>query len=258
MSRPRSPNRDKAYEIYVKFNGKITSKEIAALLNENENNINCWRTMDKWKKKFNKVGAPYGNKNALGNRGGAPKGNVNSFKYGNYSQRIPLAVKNIMEELDTEDPIEKLWRSICIQEARIINMQNIMHVENKEDITKELKKTKVQNNIVSSKETGEEIPIEVYREEEYEIQFAWDKEANLINTQSKAFNTLAKLIKQYDEMIHANWDTVTEEQKLRVERLRVQIENPELKHRKAADKEKLRLENERFEHQKEIDKSKLW
>jgi len=241
ISRQRSPNRDKAYEVYKRFNGKITSKEIAVLLNENENNINCWRTLDKWKKKFNKVGAPYGNKNSVGNKGGAPEGNVNSFKYGNYSNRIPLAVKNIMQELDIEDPIEKLWRNICLQDARIINMQDIMHVNSKDDMTKELKKTSSGDKMES---------------EEYEIQFAWDKEANLISTQSKAMNTLSKLIKQYVEMVNANWDLATEEQRLRVERLKVQIDNPELTHKKELAKEKMKLEKERFEHQKNIDKLK--
>lgn len=244
MGRQRSPNRDKAFQIYNKYNGHITSKEIAKLLNENINNINNWRVQDKWSKKLNKIGAPFGNKNAVGNKGGgAPKGNVNSFKYGKYTKRIPFAVKNIMEELDIEDPIEKLWRSICLQEARIIYMQDIMHVQSKEDITKELKKTSYGDKMSS---------------EEYEIQFAWDKEANLISTQSKALNTLAKLIKQYDEMLHANWDTVTEEQKLRVERLKVQIQNPELKYRKEQDSMKLELEKERFEHTKAMDAMKVW
>lgn len=244
MARERSPNRDKAYEIYIQYEGRITSKEIAKLLDEKINNINTWRVKDKWSKKFNKIGAPFGNKNAIGNKGGrAPLGNTNSFKYGNYSKRIPLAVKNIMEELDVENPLEKLWRSICLQEARIINMQEIMHVEDKNDMTKELKK-------------------EVYGDKrsstEYEIQFAWDKEANLINAQSKAFNTLAKLMKQYDEMLHANWDIATEEQKLRVERLKVQIQNPELNHRRDHDSKKLELERERFEHTKKMDESKVW
>lgn len=243
MSRERSPNREKAFQIYKKFNGKITSKEIAKLLDEKENNIRGWRVVDKWKKRLNKKGAPFGNQNALGNKGGAPKGNINSFKYGNYTKRIPFAVKTIMEELDIEDPIERLWRNICLQDARIINMQNTMHVESKEDITKELKK-------VSSGDKMET--------EEYEIQFAWDKEANLMNTQSKAMNTLAKLIKQYVEMVNANWNLATEEQKLRVQRLRNQVNNPELKHRIEVDKEKLRLENERFEHQKKMDESKIW
>ena len=210
MPRPRSPNRDKAFEVYKEHNGQITSKEIAELLNEKLNNINNWRVQDKWSKRLNKtVGAPLGNQNAVGNAGGgAPQKNYNSFKYGKYTKRIPFAVKTIMEELDVEDPIEKLWRSICLQEARIIHMQDIMHVENKEDMTKELKKVT----------DGEKIS-----GEEWEIQFAWDKEANLMNTLSKSMNTLSKLIKQYDEMIHANWDTVTEEQKLRVEKLKVNI-----------------------------------
>lgn len=164
----------------------------------------------------NKGGAPKGNKNAIGNKGGAPKGNVYSFKYGNYSKRIPMAVKNIMEELATEDPLDKLWRSICIQESRIIYMQNIMHVKNKKDMTKELKKTKTMYD-----KHGDE----TYKEEEYEIQFAWDKESKLVITQSKAYDTLVKLIKQYDEMLNSNRALVTEEQKARIQVLKSKIEN---------------------------------
>lgn len=148
-----------------------------------------------------------------------------------------------MDELDIENPIEKLWRSICLQEARIINMQNIMHVENKDDITKVLKKTSVGAKMDS---------------EEYEIQFAWDKEANLINTQTKAYSALAKMLKQYDDMLHTNWDTVTEEQKLRVERLKVQIENKELKHKIEFDKEKLNMQKEMLEIKKIEAVNKNW
>ena len=149
-----------------------------------------------------------GNQNAVGNAGGgAPKGNYNGFKYGKYTARIPFAVKNIMQELDIEDPLEKLWRSICLQEARIIHMQDIMHVRDKDDYTKDIKKlTKGKNPSI-----------------EYEIQFAWDKEANLINTLSKAMVTLTRMIKEYNELLHANWDIATEEQKLRVEKLKVDI-----------------------------------
>jgi phage terminase small subunit len=244
MARNRSPNRDKAFDIYKKHYANITIKEIAAILGEKERNITEWKVKDLWKEKYNpEGGAPFGNKNAIKNTGGAPKKNVNSFKYGKYTSRIPLAIKNIMEELDIEDPLEKLWRSICLQEARVIYMQDIMHVEDRDDMTKELKKT-VEGDKMSS--------------EEFEIQFAWDKEANLINTQSKGLNTLAKLIKQYDDMVHANWNIVTEEQKLRVEKLKNQLKNPEFEHRKAVDSKKLQLERERFEHVKDMDKIKEW
>ena len=35
--------------------------------------------------------------------------------------------------------------------------------------------------------------------------------------------TLFNMIKQYDEMVHKNWDLVTEEQKLRIEKLKLDI-----------------------------------
>lgn len=217
MARTRSPNRDKAFDIYKENKGKISSGDIAALLQENKNNIYAWKRADKWEEKLKgKVGAPPGNKNALGNKGGAPSGNVNSFLHGMYSKRIPMAVKNIMEELEQEDPLDKLWRSILLQEARIINMQKIMHVKNNKDTTKTVKKRTTQGNLTKSN---------MYQETEYEIQYAWDKESNLIVTQSKAMDTLAKMIKQYDDMLHSNWETVTEEQKLRVDKLKLEIEH---------------------------------
>ena len=37
--------------------------------------------------------------------------------------------------------------------------------------------------------------------------------------------TLFNMIKQYDEMVHKNWDLVTEEQKLRIEVLKSKINN---------------------------------
>lgn len=241
MPRPRSPNRDKAFEIFKEHDGNITNKEIADILSEKLVNINNWRTQDKWSKRLNKNGAPFGNQNAIGNAGGgAPVKNFNSFKYGKYTARIPFAVKNIMQELDLEDPLEKLWRSICLKEAQIIYMQDIMHVRDKNDFTKDIKKiTKGKNASI-----------------EYEIQFAWDKEAKMMNTLSTSMTTLSRMIKQYDEMIHANWDIATEEQKLRVARVKAHIE--EYKNKKEHTEKKLELEKERFEHQKTIDSKKYW
>ena len=39
--------------------------------------------------------------------------------------------------------------------------------------------------------------------------------------------TLSNMIKQYDEMMHKNWDLVTEEQKLRIEVLKSKINTNE-------------------------------
>ena len=86
-------------------------------------------------------------------------------------------------------------------------MQKIAHVKNKKDITKELKKVSKGNT----------------NSTEYEIQFAWDKENSNMTALSRAMTAVTKMIETYDKMIHANWDLVTEEQKLRIEVLKSKL-----------------------------------
>lgn len=257
MSRQRSPNRDKAYEIYVEHNGKISSKEIADKLNEKINNINTWRVQDRWSKRLNKVGAPYGNQNALGNKGGrAPEANQNARSYGWYSKYYPTTSRNLIKEAEEANgtPLDILWAMIITKWIAIIRSQKIMHVKDHDDLTKELKKTKVQKENTGTKANPNFE--ETYREEEYELQFAWDKQATFLNAQSRAMGQLTNMLKKYDDMLHANWDVATEEQKLRVENLKIKL--PELQHKKEIDNKKIELEKERFKHQKEIDSKKYW
>lgn len=219
MARNRNPNRDKAYEIYRNYKGEVSPKKISEILNENVNNIRNWKSNDKWDEQLRedtRKGAPKGNQNAKGSKGSP--GNVHNYKHGLYTSEdrytkknlkrmLPTDVLNLMGELEEESPVDKLWRSILLQEARIIRMQKISHVKNKKDITKELKK-------ISKGDTYTE---------EYEVQFAWDKENSNMTALSKAMDTLAKMIEKYDKMIHANWDLVTEEQKLRIEVLKSKL-----------------------------------
>lgn len=250
MARNRSPNRERAFEIFKEHYGKITAKEIATILAEKEKNIEYWKTADDWHGKYNpKGGAPLGNKNALGNKGGALEANQSARTEGWYSKYYPVAARNLIKEAEESggSPLEIQWAMIMTKWVAIIRAQKIMFVKDKDDLTKELKKTK-------SSETDKMSSTE----EEWEIQFAWDKQANFLNAQSRAMSTLSGLIKRYEEMLHANWDLATEEQKLRVSKLKVQLDNPEFKHRKEINNEKLRLEKERFEHVKAMDKLKEW
>ena len=48
MPRQRSPNRDKAYEIWKEHKGNITNRQIAEQLGENEKTIAVWKQRDKW------------------------------------------------------------------------------------------------------------------------------------------------------------------------------------------------------------------
>ena len=90
MARERSPERDKAKQMWLESSGTMKLKDIAAALSIGETQVRKWKSQDKWAAQLNsnvtnetkgnvtKRGAPKGNKNAVGNRGGAPPGNQNA------------------------------------------------------------------------------------------------------------------------------------------------------------------------------------
>lgn len=163
-------------------------------------------------KSAHKRGAPKGNKNAVGNDGGAPVKNKNAEKHGFFSKYLPEETLNIIQEIKEKDPLDILWENIQIQYAAIIRAQNIMHVKDKEEMIKVLKK----------ESDGENSHME-----EYEFQFAWDRQATFLQAQSRAMSELRSLIKQYDEMLNTNWDMATQEQKARIEVLKSKVVNNE-------------------------------
>lgn len=230
MARQRSPNRDRAFDIFKEHNGNIQNREIANILETPEKTISGWKVKDKWNEKLNGVlqtkirstpkekkkrGAPKGSKNALGNKGGhgGPVGNKKAEKYGFFSKYLPEDTLEIIEAIDEKDPLDIIWENIQIQYAAILRAQNIMHVKNKDEMIKEVKKKKE-----TYSDNGESNEIE------YEFQFAWDRQATFLNAQSRAMAELRSLIKQYDEMLHVNWDLATEEQKLRINKLKADID----------------------------------
>lgn len=228
MARSRNPNRDKAYEIFKNNDGEISPKKIAEMLNENTSNIRNWKKSDKWEYKLKedtRPGAPKGNQNAKGK--GAPKGNLNGVKTGEYlspdrfMKGLPkITQKTIEESIQGYSYLEILWLNIQALSAKILVMQRITHVKNKKDITKELKK----------------VSIGKVNSEEYEIQFAWDKENSSVTALSKAMDTLTKMIDKYDKILNANWDLATEEQKVRIEVLKSKITNTDSKKEDKMDK----------------------
>lgn len=91
MPKPKSPLRERAYAIWIASDKKIKLTEIARQLGVSDSQIRRWKSQDKWENDNERKvtgtvrGAPYGNKNAVGNSGGAPKGNTNSQTHGGYS-----------------------------------------------------------------------------------------------------------------------------------------------------------------------------
>ncbi|MBN9647730.1 hypothetical protein J0L31_12095 [Terrisporobacter glycolicus] len=215
MARVRSPNRDKAFKIYKEYNGDIDLVKIAESLEVSPGTVRGWKNKDAWEEKLkgtfqinkerskkNKGGQP-GNKNATG-----PPGNKHAEKFGFFSKYLPEETMELIEEIQTKDKLDILWEQISIQYAAIIRAQRIMYVTDKKEMIKELKKHK-------SSEMGEEV--------EYEFQFAWDRQASFLNAQSRAMGELRSLIKQYDNMINSNFELASEEQKLRIQKLKAEI-----------------------------------
>lgn len=153
---------------------------------------------------------------------GAPpekmKGNQNSLKHGLFSRYIPEDTLEVMNMLDDKSPADLLWDQIRIQYAAIIRAQSIMYVKDKDDTTKVLKKKK---------------DSDMTEEREWEYQFAWDKQANFLNAQSRAIAELRSSIKQFLELAHED-----DERRMKLELMQAQI------NRNKAEAEKLKKEQE--------------
>lgn len=150
------------------------------------------------------------------------KENKNAETHGFFSKYLPEETMNIIQEIQEKDPIDILWENIQIQYAAIVRAQRIMYVTAKNEMIKELKKEK-EYTTMSGGGT----------ETEWEFQFAWDRQATFLNAQSRAMAELRNMITKYDELLNANRDMATEEQRLRIEKLKVEIEKV-----KGVDKDK--------------------
>ncbi len=206
---PRKPDERiiKAKELYKKGQKLI---EIANRLGVPEGTVRSWKNRYKWdcnvaKEKRNvaktKRGGQPGNRNATG-----PPGNKNAEKHGFFSKYLPEETFSIIQDIKKKDPLDILWENIQIAYAAIVRAQQIMYVKDHEDKTIE----KVEEKKSKGKLIGEK----------WEVQEAWDKQATFLKAQARAQGELRSLIKQYDELLHSNYELATEEQKARIEQIR--------------------------------------
>lgn len=208
---PRKPDKRiiKAKELYKKGQKLI---EIANRLGVPEGTVRSWKNRYKWdcnvaKEKRNvaktKRGGQPGNKNATG-----PPGNKNAEKHGFFSKYLPEETFSVIQEIEKKGPLDILWENIQIAYAAIVRAQQIMYVKDHEDKTIEKIEEK-EGNVIGEK---------------WEVQQAWDKQATFLKAQARAQGELRSLIKQYDELLHSNYELATEEQKARIEQIRAKTE----------------------------------
>ncbi|WP_281885656.1 phage terminase small subunit [Paenibacillus sp. YYML68] len=224
MSRAQSPERKKALKIWEKSGRTKKPAEIAAELGISAQLVRKWKSIDQWEEKPTPrqrgPGAPTGNKNAKGNKGGpgGPLRNAKAVTHGLYRKFLPndKETLEIFDVTDSMEPLDLLWASIRILWTNIIRAQKIMFVRDQDDMTKELKKEK--NVHFGGEEGGGS------EETEYEIQFAWDKQGAALTAQSSAMSRLTSMIKQYEDMLRTlPPEEILEEQRLRIEKLKLEI-----------------------------------
>ena len=207
MSEARAPDYKLAEKDYMTG---MKYKDIAVKYGVSLNTVKSWKTRYKWNKKgvhtkkekacTQKKGAPYGNQNAVGNNGGAPKQNKHAEKYGFFDKYLPPETLEIFNETKQANPLDLLWHNIQIAYAAIVRAQRIAYVKDQQDKTIEKGEEK-DGNVIG---------------ERWEVQQAWDKQENFLKAQARAQSELRSMIKQYDEMLHKDWEMATEEQKARI------------------------------------------
>ncbi|MED9881604.1 MAG: phage terminase small subunit [Blautia sp.] len=186
--------------------------EIASQLNLPEGTVRRWKCTHKWDSERSdkitsvrkrKRGGQPGNKNATG-----PPGNKNAEKYGFFSKYLPDETREIFNAIDQADPLDLLWHQIQIAYSAIIRAQKIAYVRDQNDKTIEKVEEK-DGNVIG---------------ERWEVQQAWDKQNEFLKAQARAQGELRALIKQYDEMLHKDWEAASEEQRTRIEHIKAQTD----------------------------------
>ncbi|MFP7454310.1 phage terminase small subunit [Bacillus safensis] len=213
-------------------------KDLAEKYGVSINTIKSWKKRHGWERKkgapkeksvHTKKGGQPGNKNAVGNSGGAPARNQNAKTHGFYSKHMPAEAFEIMQDIQDFSPVDLLWEQIQIQFTAIVRAQKIMFVESKDDTTKVVSKIK---GDLSVDETGNLKKSHYVEELQHDIQFAWDKQAAFLNAQSRAMGELRSLIKQFDNIAHE-----TDERRLKLEQMRLNIDKTKAEMERFANNE---------------------
>lgn len=138
MSRGRSEKRDKAFQMWERSGRTLPLVEIAKRLEISSSLVRKWKHEDAWEARpSRKRGGQPGNKNAVGNNGGAPPGNKNGWKNGNYESmwmsQIALEHKLKLMKMET-DPREMLLNEIMLLDYReYMMMKNMKDIEEGKD-----------------------------------------------------------------------------------------------------------------------------
>ena len=146
MPRARSPERQRAFDLWIESKGQRELKDIAAELGVSPEQVRKWKHADAWDDKTVKVTLPNGkgnvtkrkkggqpgNRNAVGNNGGAPPGNKNNLRHGAYERVMGDLLEedeaeifnDIDEGLQVEAELLRTLAALNAKEVRLIKRIN--------------------------------------------------------------------------------------------------------------------------------------
>lgn len=231
MARKRDPRRDEAKKIWLESNGEKQLKDIADELNVSDSQVRKWKSIDKWSAELkgnvtigksnvtNQGGAPFGNQNAIGNKGNSraspPVGNKNALKTGEYEtifyETLSDEEKDIYSNLNN-DPSFVLSEEIRLLKIRQLRMmKRIQQAEaglNDEEIERLQQLRKIKTPI---EKDGRKL--EIKREVMQDVQVSRKKHRKIDDILSiedsltRISNQLAKAIKQMNELYITDYKT---------------------------------------------------
>lgn len=223
------------------WEGKLNSNVTIAngnVTNENKGNVTKKGT-PKGNKNAVGHGAPKGNKNAVGNNGGAPLRNVNALKTGEYEtiwlDCLSPEEQDLYEQIDTDElvQIEQTIRLLTIMERRkLVRIQQLIDGLTEKEI-----------KILSQRQNKGEI-IQVYKDDgdpyyqhrdKYEMIVAemteteFRKIDDIIKQEQIVLSVQERKAKQLQlkhklEVDRKRLALVIEEQKLRIEKLKIEVD----------------------------------
>ena len=259
MPRPRDPRRDEAFEIWKKSGGTKKLKEIAEQLGVSDSQIRKWKNQDKWedemkgnvtnqtKGNVTKRGAPKGNKNARGNKGGkappknknaagnkggaAPKGNKNAVTTGEYESLmwdfLDEDERELFEAVET-DPLYQIdvtIRELSLRQRRMMKRIKTLNDGLTDRERKVIQELMDQKDIHVIERDGVEVRVPVktsalvVTQVEETEQRKIDDILSLEEALTRVTDKLLKAIKQKHEM-----EKAIEEQALKLDRMRAETE----------------------------------
>lgn len=154
MPRPRSPNRDKAFELWLESGKSRTIKNISEELGVSENQVRKWKNQDKWENREALPNVTKSNGNTIQTNGnitnqskpakrkrGGQKGNKNRYEHGLYA--------NPTMDMIPRQELERLQRMDFADEESIIIDEIILLTSRERQLLESIQRYQDQKNGLS-------------------------------------------------------------------------------------------------------------